>query len=99
VLFAIGASADTLSGSVKFEPKLQHSDAPGSGFVDVPAAELDGTLSVIDAAAEDEVVQAVSYLGAKRYLRAFVDFTGTHTNGTPLAALVIRGRPTYLPAA
>jgi hypothetical protein len=100
VVFAIGASGDTLSGSVKLAPKVQHSDAAGSGFVDVPAAELDGGQPTeIDAAAEDEIVVAVGYLGTKRYLRAFVDMTGTHTAGTPLTAVIIRSLPTYLPAS
>lgn len=97
-LFLIGASGDTLSGSVKFLPTLQESD-DGTGWTDVAAADLDGTLTLVDGASDDETIQAVGYLGSKRYLRAFYDFTGTHTNGCPLAAVIVRGAPKTAPTS
>lgn len=99
VIFAFGVSLDTLSGTVKVLPVLQHSHQSSTGFEDVAAAELDGALSLIDDAAEDAVLQVVGYRGDRRYLRAFLDFTGTHTNGFPVAAIVLRGHPKVAPTA
>lgn len=95
-IFTCGISADTLSGSVSLLAKLQES-SDNSTFTDVAAANLEGAFTVIDDPAEDPAVQVVGYLGYKRYLRVFVDTTGTHTNGTPLAACIVRGRATYEP--
>ncbi len=97
VVFHIGQSGDTLSGTVKLELRVQES-ADNSTWADVAAADLDGTQALlIDAAAEDEIVHVVGYKGKKRYLRAFVDTTGTHTVGTPCSAVVVRSLPTYAP--
>ena len=70
-------------------------------FTDVAAADLLGGANgvVVDAAAEDEVVIARSYIGSKRYVRVFIDHTGTHTNGFPYSALVIKGAPRHAPVA
>lgn len=91
----VGVSGDTLSGSVKILPTLQHSDVSGSGFTDVAAGDIDGAFTLIDDAAEDDVVQVVGYLGSKRYLRVLFDTTGTHTNGTPCSAVIVLGHATY----
>jgi hypothetical protein len=97
VVFAIGDSGDTLSGSVKLELYIQESDASGSGFANAAAADVEGTQgTLIDDPAEDQVVVALGYKGSKRYIRAFIDTTGTHTSGTPCAAVVIRGRPRHV---
>lgn len=94
----IGVSGDTLSGSVKLQPILQESDTLASGYTDVAAGDLDGAFGLVDDAAEDDVVQVVGYLGDKRYLRVFIDTTGTHTNGTSCSAVIVRGHATYNPA-
>lgn len=99
VVFHVGVSGDTLSVSVYLELRVQES-ADGSSWADVAAADLDGVQALkIDDAAEDDVVHTVGYKGSKRYLRAFVDTTGTHTVGTPCSAVVVRGLPTYAPVA
>lgn len=93
----VGESGDTLSGSVKIELEVEESD-DDSTFTDVANADLSnsvtgtnvGTFAVIDAAAEDDAVYAVSYRGNSRYVRAVVNVTGTHTNGTPVGVLAIR---------
>lgn len=92
VLFLVGDSGDTLSGSVSLQCKIQDSDDGSTGWADVTGDDLLGSASIIDAPAEDQVVQALGYLGSKRFIRAIVDTTGTHTNGTPIGAVVVRGR-------
>jgi len=99
VTFCIGASGDTLSGSVKMTCIIRESDSAASGFTPVDLSDLlyeVGTPNpsngyweaVIDDNAEDERVIKVSYIGSKRYIRPEVLFTGTHTNGTPVAIVV-----------
>lgn len=101
LLAHIGASLDTLSGSVYMTVGFQESDVVGSGYADIAAADLLGGLNnvVIDAAAEDEIVIQRGYVGAKQFVRVLITFTGTHTNGTPISAVVIKGLPRHAPAA
>lgn len=101
----VGVSGDTLSGSVKIELEVQHSDASGSGFVACADADIadavtgtnTGTFAVIDDAAEDDAIYKVNYIGAKRYVKVIANLTGTHTNGTPIAATVVM-KPAHMPA-
>ncbi|GAA6157479.1 hypothetical protein NBRC116588_29520 [Pyruvatibacter sp. HU-CL02332] len=92
-----GQSGDTLSGSLKIDIRLEHShDASVWEAVttpDVIGADVDaaGFFATIDDAAEDEAVYRIGYIGGRRYSRVVADFTGTHTNGTPMAALALLG--------
>lgn len=96
VIVNVGISGDTLSGSVLSTFKLQESD-DNSTFTDVAAADMEGTQStVIDDAAEDPTVIVWGYKGSRRYIRVFDDVTGTHTNGTPVGAVVVRGLPRHV---
>lgn len=105
-----GDSGDTLSGSVYFEVKLEESDdnetftaVTDANLVDIPAGGIatapgaGGVIATIDAPSEDQVAVIVGYLGNKRYVRLFIDTTGTHTNGTPITTLAILGHPSLLP--
>ena len=67
-------------------------DARTLVFVGVLYADLGGGANdiTIDAAAEDDVVHYRAYFGSLRYIKAFVDFTGTHTNGIPISAVVVK---------
>jgi hypothetical protein len=101
-----GAAADTLGyGSATaivnpntvtdgvFTPKLQESDASGSGFTDVAAGDLDGAFVAIAAS----VVQTVGYTGSKRYVRIVITATGSPATGAKFAAGVLLGDPQYAP--
>lgn len=101
MLAHLGQSADTLAeGSLYVTVKFQESDN-NSDFTDAADSDLLGGANgaVVDAAAEDEVIIYRSYVGAKRYVRVFIDFTGTHTNGIPISAMVIKGVPRHAPVA
>lgn len=95
----VGESGDTLSGSVKLNLELKHGDESNlSDAEDVAVADMlgeagttDGLFAVIDADGEDGQVYVIGYVGNKRYVRFDVDTTGTHTNGTPIAAEWILG--------
>lgn len=105
VMFHIGNSGDTLSGSVKIECELEHGDT--STTADCPDTALSasvtgtntGTAALIDAPAEDSRTVTVQYTGNKRYLKPVINLTGTHTNGTPCACTVVLFDPHVLPAA
>lgn len=100
----VGQSGDTLSGSVKIELELEESD-DNSTWSDCADASLSaavtgtntGTFAKIDDAAEDSTVYSVGYKGNKRYVRVVANFTGTHTNGCPLAIFGIKGHGEMLP--
>lgn len=98
ILFAIGQSGDTLSGSLYWTLKLTHSD-DDSSYSDVPLADLNNTAAtvVVDSSAKDRTVYGFGYEGAKRYLRAVATPTGTHTSGTPMGVIALRGTPAYSP--
>jgi hypothetical protein len=93
-----GISGDTLSGSLKWTISFQESDN-NSTFTAIADADLEGGVNahVIDSANEDPTTIVRGYLGSKRYVRITWTATGTHTNGTPVAGLVILGNPNYVP--
>lgn len=96
LLAHIGLSGDTLSGSLKIEAELQHSD-DNSSYAACADADLSaavsgtntGTFAVVDGASDDEQIYKVAYLGKKRYLKVVLNLTGTHTNGTPVSVCAV----------
>ena len=48
-------------------------------------------------AAADTAYNLVGYRGKKRYARLTFEFGGTHSSGTPMAALVLQGHPMHRP--
>jgi len=86
----VGESGDTLSGSVKFDYILQDSSDDSSfsavtstDYVTWGTVDSSGIFATIDAAAEDDAVHKIGYVGPNRYVRVVIDATGTHSNGTP----------------
>jgi len=98
VIFAIGASGDTLSGSVYWTLKLQHCDDDAS-YVDVTTAGLlnSAATTVVDAPGEANTAYSFGYIGGKRYVKAIATPTGTHSTGTPIGMLALRGHPSQAP--
>lgn len=103
VVAVVGAEGDTLSGSVNIAFELEESD-DDSTYTDVAAADIlggtggaNGQFALIDDNAEAPAVHKVSYVGSKRYIRVVDNRTGTHTTGTPTAAIVVRGYPARQP--
>ena len=89
VLVDVGAEGDTLSSSVYFEVSLEESD-DDSTYTDVAQAGIiDGTATGNPDSAGG--IFRVGYVGNSRYIRVVLAKTGTHSNGTPLGAMVVRG--------
>ena len=102
VLVDVGAEGDTLSSSVFFEVSLEESD-DNATFTDVEQAGIvDGTIASggiflkLDGTTGGDPdttggIFRVGYVGGKRYIRVVLAKTGTHSNGTPLGAMVVKG--------
>ena len=100
IIVNVGESGDTLSASVKWDFALYES-TDNTTFTAVADADLltqgnaittttSGIFATVDAAAEDDAVYKVGYIGSKRYVHVNIDPTGAHTNGTPLSVSGIR---------
>ena len=95
----VGTSGDTLSGSLKIEFEVQHSDTSGSNYAACADSDLlnavtgtnTGCFAVIDASGEDASVYKTGYIGSKRFVKVVANVTGTHTNGTPTSVTAIKG--------
>ena len=98
VLFSIGQSGDTLSGSVFWTLKLQHSD-DDSSYADLAASDVStgSTTIVVNSMSLDETVYGIGYIGNKRYLKGVATPTGTHTVGTPIGIIALTGASAYRP--
>ena len=100
---SVGASADSLSGTNKIELELEES-TDNSTFTDVADADTDaavtgtntGTFAVIDATDEDDTLYTVRYLGTQQYVRVVLNFSGTHSTGTPIGVVAIQTGSNYI---
>jgi hypothetical protein len=101
----MGESGDTLSGSLYTELILQEgaesdgSDAAAVAQNDAIGTVTSGVFATVDAAAEDDAVFKIGYIGDARYVRVAIDVTGTHTNGTPIGIIAIRSNAEKRPVA
>jgi len=100
VVVNTGVEGDTLSGSVKFDFILEHSDNDSdwsavTSSTDVTEGSVDssGIFLTLDANAETPQISQIGYIGGKQYIRCKIDTTGTHSNGTPMGVTVIKGNP------
>lgn len=68
-------------------PSLEESDASGSGFAAVAAADRIGSLVACTA----NTVQAIGYVGIKRYVRVVMTIAGSPSTGAVTSAVVLEG--------
>lgn len=68
-------------------PSLEESDASGSGFATVAAADRIGALVACTA----NTVQAIGYVGSKRYVRVVMTIAGAPSTGAVTSAVVLEG--------
>ena len=95
-----GIEGDTLSGSVKFDFILEESDDDSSwsavtSSTSVTEGSVDGSgiFLTLDANGETPQISQIGYIGGKRYIRCKIDATGSHSNGTPMGVVVVKGNP------
>jgi hypothetical protein len=97
LLVNVGESADTLNATNKIELEVEES-SDNITFTDVADADLvnyvagtnDGTFALIDAATEDDTAYFTAYRGNSPYVRVVLNFSGTHTTGTPISVTAIQ---------
>ena len=97
-----GVEGITLSSTNKIEFELEHSDdnsswsaVSSSNDVTDGSVDSDGIWATFDDNAEAPAVKGIGYVGGKRYLRVVADFSGTHSNGSPCSAMIIKGFPRH----
>ena len=102
VVVPTGIEGDTLSASVKIDFILEESSddstytaVTSNTSVTDGAVDGSGIFSTLDANAETPQISTIGYIGGSRYIGVKADFTGTHSNGTPIAAQVILGTPRH----
>tara|TARA_Y100000004_G_scaffold194440_1_gene259025 strand:- start:1565 stop:1999 length:435 start_codon:yes stop_codon:yes gene_type:complete len=100
VVVNTGAEGDTLSSSVKFDFILEDSDddstysaVTSSTSVTEGSVDSSGIFLTLDANGETPQISQIGYIGGKRYIRCKIDATGSHSNGTPMGVVVIKGNP------
>ncbi len=102
----VGDSADTLSTTNKIELSIEDS-ADDSTFAAAADADVTntltgtatGTFAVIKAPAEDQTIFMAEYRGPERYVRVTVNFSGTHSTGTPMTIMALRSGLRNLPVS
>ena len=102
VVFAVGLSGDTLSGSLYWTLSLQ--DSPdNSTWTAVPATALsagvDGgsATAVLNTTSSDRQAYSFGYIGGQRYLQAVATPTGSVSAGVPIGIVALRGTAGYKP--
>lgn len=98
------AALTGVDGSNYLTPVLQECDTTAAAdFTAVAAADIQGGFSKIDSTSEDSVVQVAGYLGAKRYIRVNLDYTGTGITAGVVGVIGIvggaRNNPVTAPTA
>ena len=95
----VGVGGITFSGTNKVEFVLTHSD-DDSTYSEVEASDVEGVDSVTDGIIHSLTAEhaagniiTLGYIGGKRYLKLKADFSGTHGTGTPMSAVLVKGRP------
>ncbi|MAN63260.1 MAG: hypothetical protein CMI60_15080 [Parvibaculum sp.] len=105
-IVSLGMSGDVLSPSVSLALRLEESE-DGTNWTaivndsDVLGAAVDGSgiFALVDDSSEDGQAFAIGYVGDARYCRVQVELTGTHSNGTPVAALALLGHGSVKPVS
>lgn len=103
----LGTLGDTAGGAY-FDCEVQHSnDTVDGNFTAAAAAELSDTVESgvktnvfahVNDTIDGSQAYSAGYVGAKRYVRLKLDFSGTHSTGTKASAAVIKSKPHNLPA-
>ena len=85
----VGAPGITFSGTNKVDIKLEDSSdnstftaVTNNNFVTGGTVDSSGIWQTIDADGDCNAVYGIGYVGPKRYIRAVLDFSGTHGTGT-----------------
>ena len=101
----IGVGGITFDANNRIDFKLFHGDtAVVNDHVAVAQSDVsgvtlgsDGIVRALVASHAAPSLTELSYMGGRAFLSLWADFSGTHGGGTPIAAMVVRGRPLVAP--
>lgn len=100
----VGNSGDTLAVGLKWDIKIEESDALASGYANCVDADVifgsaltAGVFDTIDAPAEDSKSLLIQYIGSKEFSRITFTATGTHSNGTPISVTALNVNSSHIP--
>ena len=107
VAILVGDIADTLSGSIRIDVKIEHADDDGAGAPGAYTACTDedvlnftglaaGKFLSIDAAGKEQKRHVIDYRGGKRFVKVTATPVSLATGG-PIAMLALKGNPGQLP--
>jgi hypothetical protein len=105
IVLAIGIGGITFDAANKIEFKLTESDddLTYTAITDDDVLGVrntsNGIIKALTSAHAAASVHRFGYIGGKRYLKIAADFSGTHGTGTPIAAMVLQGKPSRQPVA
>ncbi len=103
--FGVSGDSAALTTAVKIEAVLYHSDSSTQNFTATTdhtgqvSGASDGVFALVDGAADDDQAYKTSYYGTKRFTQVVINYTGTHTTGTPVAVTALKMRPYSAPVA
>lgn len=98
VVFALGQSGDTLSGSLYWTLSLQ--DSPDNvTYTPVPASAINSGSAtiVLNATTADRQAYSFGYNGGQRYVQAVATPTGSIVSGVPIGIVALRDTAGYRP--
>jgi hypothetical protein len=109
VAILVGNIADTLSGSIRIDVKIEHAEDDGAGAPDAYAACTDedvlnfsglayGIFLSIDAAGKEQKRHVIGYRGGRRFVKVTATPVSIATGG-PIAMLALKGNLSQLPVA
>lgn len=94
----VGASGDTWSGTNKIEFEVQDSDddttytAVADAYISNPLSGSNtGTFAKLTANSQGSATYIGAYRGGKRYVKVNVNFSGTHSTGSPIGVIGVQG--------
>jgi len=107
VVVMVGNLADTLSGSIRVDIKIEHADDDGTGSPAAYAACADadvqnftglssGIFKSLQAAGDKSKRYAIGYIGGKRFVKVTATPVSVATGG-PIAMLALKGNQTQRP--
>lgn len=95
----VGIGGITFTGVNKIDFVAEHSDN-GTAWSQLVDADVQGKTGItggiilsLQTAHAAGAAYKFGYIGGKRYVRVSPDFSGTHGVATPMACLILRGRP------
>ena len=105
LMASIGPGGDTFTATKRIDVVMEHSD-DGQAWEAVADDDVTGVANVENGVVlslrethPDDTVHGIGYIGYRRFIRASLDFNGTHAAGTPVSIVAVQGDLNERPVA